>query len=100
MFTTFRSVEGDRTSQLNVEQGEEQDVMPLALHIRRLRQWYGETGLSQAELAKLAGVSPKSLYAHEHRRALPQVVESLLARSHSHSRCRSMRSSIRASSST
>jgi DNA-binding XRE family transcriptional regulator len=79
LFTTFRSVEGDRTSQLNVEQGEEQDVMPLALHIRRLRQWYGETGLSQAELAKLAGVSPKSLYAHEHRRALPQVVESLLA---------------------
>lgn len=58
MFTTFHSVEGDRTVQLNVGESDEQDIRPLALHIRRLRQWYGETGLSQAELAKLDMLSP------------------------------------------
>lgn len=43
----------------------------LALHIRRLRQWHGEQGLTQAELAKRAGVSQRQLSRYETARALP-----------------------------
>ena len=54
------------------------DKGPLALHIRRLRQWYGDHGISQADLAELAGISPRLLRAYEDSRRLPPVVELLL----------------------
>jgi transcriptional regulator with XRE-family HTH domain len=56
-----------------------QEGRPLALHIRRLRQWHAEEGLSQAELAELAGISPKLLRRYETYRSLPPMVEGLLA---------------------
>jgi transcriptional regulator with XRE-family HTH domain len=52
---------------------------PLSLHIRRLRQWYGEDGLTQAELAELAGLSPRLLRSLEACRSLPHAVEALFA---------------------
>lgn len=52
---------------------------PLALHIRALRQWSGEHGLEQAELAELAGVSRHALHRLENCRQLPVVVETLFA---------------------
>jgi transcriptional regulator with XRE-family HTH domain len=52
---------------------------PLSLHIRRLRQWYGEDGLTQAGLAELAGLSPRLLRSLEACRSLPHAVEALLA---------------------
>lgn len=52
---------------------------PLALHIRSLRQWYGTTGLEQAELAQLAGISRQTLSHYESCRSLPPALESLLA---------------------
>ena len=54
------------------------DWGPLTLHIRRLRQWYGEEGLTQAELAALAGISPRLLRSLESCRSLPQSVDALL----------------------
>lgn len=55
------------------------DAQPLALHIRRHRQWHGEAGLSQEDLARLAGVSTRSLHRYENGRELPRPVEILLA---------------------
>ena len=55
------------------------DAQPLAFHIRRLRQWQGEAGLSQEELAQLTGVSARSLSRYENSRVLPRPVEMLLA---------------------
>ncbi|MFA5127779.1 MAG: helix-turn-helix transcriptional regulator [Patescibacteria group bacterium] len=52
---------------------------PLALHIRRLRQWYGETGIEQQDLAQIAGVSDRQLRVYERGRALPQSIEFLLS---------------------
>jgi len=52
---------------------------PLALHIRRLRQWYGENGIEQLELAKIAGISDRHLRVYERGRALPQSIEFLLS---------------------
>lgn len=52
---------------------------PLAFHIRRLRQWYEAAGLSQAELAELAGISYWVLQEYETRRALPRTVEVVLS---------------------
>lgn len=52
---------------------------PLALHIRRLRQWSGEQGLSQEELAQLAGLSLRQVRRYESNRALPQVLVALLS---------------------
>lgn len=52
---------------------------PLAFHIRRLRQWYDAAGLSQAELADLAGISYWVLQEYETRRALPRTVEVALS---------------------
>lgn len=52
---------------------------PLALHIRRLRQWSGETGIEQQDLARIAGVSDRQLRVYERGRALPQSIEFLLS---------------------
>lgn len=52
---------------------------PLALHIRSLRQWYGERGLSQKELAELAGISTRALKRYESCRTLPRGLECLIA---------------------
>lgn len=52
---------------------------PLALHIRSLRQWYGKSGLSQQELAELAGISTRVLKRYESCRELPRSLECLLA---------------------
>lgn len=54
-------------------------MAPLALHIRRLRQFYGEGGLTQMELAHLVGISNCRLNIHEHRRALPHTVKVLVS---------------------
>ena len=55
------------------------DAVPLMLHIRRLRQWYGEQELSQEELAELAGVSTRTLHRYENYRVLPQPLAVMLA---------------------
>ncbi len=55
------------------------DWGPLTFHVRRLRQWYGESGLSQGQLAELAGISPRLLRQYEARRDLPQTLGCLLA---------------------
>jgi len=52
---------------------------PLALHIRRLRQWHGETGIKQKDLAKIIGMSDRQLRIYEHARVLPRSVEPLLS---------------------
>ena len=62
---------------INNQVGEER--RPLALHIRRLRQWYGEKSLGQSELAKLAGVSERQLQRYESCRKLPPGLSALLA---------------------
>lgn len=63
----------------NTEQSDPAEWGPLALHIRRLRLWHGDGGMSQRELAELAGVSVRMLRAYEDCRALPQLVVFLLA---------------------
>src|SRR4051812_14959368 len=52
---------------------------PLALHIRDRRQWYGEDGLTQDQLAKLAGITSALLGSYESRRELPETLRVLLA---------------------
>ena len=52
---------------------------PLVLHIRRLRQWYGDHGLGQQDLAALAGISPRLLHSYESCRSLPGSLGALLA---------------------
>lgn len=51
---------------------------PLALHIRRLRQWYGEKGISQIQLAALAGLTRETVHGYENRRSLPTSIKVLL----------------------
>ena len=51
---------------------------PLAWHIRRLRRWYGERGLSQGQLADLAGISPRALRDYEVATELPHTILNLL----------------------
>jgi transcriptional regulator with XRE-family HTH domain len=51
---------------------------PLVFHIRSLRQWHGEGGMSQRELATLAKISPHTLRAFEECRDLPRVATNLL----------------------
>ncbi|MFA5061539.1 MAG: helix-turn-helix transcriptional regulator [Patescibacteria group bacterium] len=51
----------------------------LVFHIRRLRQWHGESGLSQTELAELAGVSERQLRLYECSRYLPLSVQFMFA---------------------
>lgn len=52
---------------------------PLALHIRRLRQFYEGQGLTQMELARVVGISNCRLNIHEHRRTLPHTVKVLVS---------------------
>ncbi len=52
---------------------------PLALHIRHRRKLYGDHGLSQRELATLAGVSRRALVVSEARRRFTESVRLLLA---------------------
>ncbi|MFA5061651.1 MAG: helix-turn-helix transcriptional regulator [Patescibacteria group bacterium] len=61
------------------ENSDEIDTSPLGFHIRRLRQWYGEGGLSQRELADLADVSPRQLRMYESCRMLPEPISFLLS---------------------
>lgn len=52
---------------------------PLAFHLRRLRQWHGDKGLMQAELAYLSGVSLRFLRGYEGARKLPRNIKALIA---------------------
>lgn len=54
-------------------------VAPLALHIRSLRLWYGNRGISQDELSELAGVSDRVLRKYETSRVLPESLACLLS---------------------
>jgi DNA-binding XRE family transcriptional regulator len=51
---------------------------PLAFHVRRYRQWHGETGISQTELARVAGVSRRFLVEIESARHLQLSLEAML----------------------
>jgi transcriptional regulator with XRE-family HTH domain len=51
----------------------------LALHVRQLRQWYGESGLSQRELATLAGITPRAVCKYESATRLPTSLACLVA---------------------
>jgi transcriptional regulator with XRE-family HTH domain len=50
----------------------------LALHVRRMRQWYERRPLTQDELAKLSGLSPRQLRWYEGTTELPSAVRALL----------------------
>lgn len=52
---------------------------PLALHIRSLRQWHGEHGLPQADLAFLSGIPLRLLQTYEKSYALSKPVVTLVA---------------------
>ena len=54
------------------------DGAPIALHLRRRRQWYGARPLSQAELAALSGVSERHIRRLESATKLPKPVEMLV----------------------
>lgn len=73
------SVEGDSSNNSSEWEGTLAAEGSLALHIRRLRQWYGEEGLSQTELAEFAGLSLRQLQRYESSRSLPLVLEAILA---------------------
>jgi len=51
----------------------------LALHIRRLRQWYQGRSLTQAELAQLAGISARHLSNLEQTTTLSSAMLTLLS---------------------
>ena len=51
---------------------------PLVFHIRSLRQWHGQVGMSQKELATLSQMAPRALRAYEECRDLPTVARNLL----------------------
>lgn len=50
----------------------------LAFHARRYRQWYGERGVSQAELARIAGVGLHFLQRAERAKRLPHAIEGMI----------------------
>ncbi len=50
----------------------------LAYHVRRYRQWYGASGISQEELARIAGVDIHFLQRAERATRLPHAVEGML----------------------
>lgn len=52
---------------------------PLALHVRRLRQWYAKRSLTQQELANLSGIHCRKIRKLESACFLPDAVEQLLA---------------------
>jgi transcriptional regulator with XRE-family HTH domain len=57
---------------------EDAPTKPVALHVRRRRQWYGAKPLSQTELASLSGVSERHIRRLEDATRLPRPVEILL----------------------
>ena len=52
---------------------------PLAFHVRRLRQWYGPEGLTQEELAAIAGVHLRTVEFYERTTTMPASVGAFLA---------------------
>lgn len=52
---------------------------PLVFHVRRLRQWYGTEGLTQEELAAIAGVHPRTVLLYERATTIPASVNTFLA---------------------
>lgn len=62
----------------NEHSGEPLKNGPLALHIRRLRQFHGDKQMSKQELANLVGLSVRRLAHYESCRELPQAVMTLL----------------------
>jgi transcriptional regulator with XRE-family HTH domain len=52
---------------------------PLALLVTARREWFGDYGITQTELAKLTGVSLATIRRLESTRALPASIEGLLA---------------------
>ena len=52
--------------------------VPLALHIRRVREWYGTRGMTQEELAYVAGVSPRAIRKYESTRTIPPIFRAML----------------------
>lgn len=57
---------------------EQAENRPTALHVRRLRQWYGNKKLSQGALAELAGISSRQVRRYEGAPELLPPVVSLL----------------------
>ena len=55
------------------------DERPLALHVKARREWFGESGISQPELARLTGVSMATIRRLETARQLPASIDGLLA---------------------
>lgn len=51
---------------------------PLALHIRRVREWYGTRGMTQEELAYVAGLSPRVLRKYESARTIPPIFRTMV----------------------
>ena len=66
-----------QTSNTNGENPTEKQ--PLALHIRRWRQWYNKRSITQAELAQLAGISERQVRMYEQCRKLPKTARTLLS---------------------
>lgn len=60
------------------KEGAEPEFESLKLHLRRLRQWYGQQPLAQHKLALLADVSLRQLQRYETCRQLPRVVRDLV----------------------
>jgi transcriptional regulator with XRE-family HTH domain len=54
------------------------DEQDLALHVGRLRLWYGDRKLSQGALAELAGISDRHLRRYERATILPPPVLTVL----------------------
>lgn len=51
---------------------------PLVFRLRQMREWAERDGLTQADLALIAGISARALRAYEAHRALPRSVSVLL----------------------
>ena len=62
-----------------ISSSKETTRLPLVLHIRSLRQWHGDQGISQSELAYLAGITPRLLHDYEAAPALPSAVRTLMS---------------------
>lgn len=52
---------------------------PPVFELRNIRLFAGDGGLTQLELANLAGISPRRLRSYEGCRALPESVHALLS---------------------
>jgi len=51
---------------------------PIAFHLRRCRQWYGPHGISQLDLARIAGVSDRVIWHAEKSCELQPSIEAML----------------------